>query len=102
MADEAAGVNETPTTLAQAFGQRLSELRVRAKLSQNALATRSGLVTIRKLELGSREPRLVQILGLCHGLKVSPNVLLRGLYEKAPEDRPRPQARKGSRSAEAH
>jgi transcriptional regulator with XRE-family HTH domain len=98
---EAVGVHEAPM-LAHAFGQRLAELRVRAKLSQEELARRSGLVTIKKIERGGREPRLVHILRLCHGLGVSPNVLLRGLYGNAPERPPRHQAPKSRRSAKAH
>lgn len=68
--------------LAWTFGERVALLRLEAGLSEPELAARSGLRTITKIERGIREPRLGQILGLCEGLGVSPNVLLRGMYGK--------------------
>lgn len=59
-------------------------LRDEAGLSQGELAVRGRARDRDQVELGLKEPRLWQILGLCEGLRVSPNVLLRELYEVPP------------------
>jgi transcriptional regulator with XRE-family HTH domain len=71
-----------PITPARAFGERVALLRGEAGLAEAELATRSGLRSVTKIERGLWEPRLHEILGLCKGLGISPNVLLRGMYGK--------------------
>jgi transcriptional regulator with XRE-family HTH domain len=69
------------------FAQRLKALRIKANLSQNQLAERSGVsvVTIRHFEYGLREPAFETLLKLARGLGVS----LAAFDEEPPEDKPR-------------
>jgi transcriptional regulator with XRE-family HTH domain len=66
--------------LARAFGERLQTLRRRRGLSREEFASRFEVSGVSALELGRREPRLSDILALCDGMKVTPNVLLSGFY----------------------
>ena len=68
--------------LARDFGERVARLRHDIGLSETELAERSGLANIKRLEHGVMQPRLGDVLRLCEGLKVSPNVLLRGMYRE--------------------
>jgi transcriptional regulator with XRE-family HTH domain len=66
--------------LAVAFGERMQTLRSRRGLSLEEFERRFEVTGIAALELGRREPRLSDILALCDGMKVTPNVLLSGFY----------------------
>jgi transcriptional regulator with XRE-family HTH domain len=66
--------------LALAFGERLQTLRSRRGLSQEEFERRFEVTDVATLELGRREPRLSDVLALCDGMKVTPNVLLSGFY----------------------
>jgi transcriptional regulator with XRE-family HTH domain len=66
--------------LALAFGERLQALRRRRGLSLEEFERRFEVTGVSALELGRREPRLSDILALCDGMKVTPNVLLSGFY----------------------
>ena len=68
--------------LARAFGDRLRALRTRRGLSPEEFAIRYGVEDVSALELGRREPRLSDVLALCDGMKVTPNVLLRSFYTR--------------------
>jgi DNA-binding XRE family transcriptional regulator len=65
----------------RAFGARLRELRLAAGLTPAQLADscRVSPSTISKAELGRGEPRLMLILVLCDGLRVSPDALIGAL-----------------------
>lgn len=65
-----------------AFGSRLKLLRERRGLSQAQFGQRYGVDGLASLERGGRDPRLSHILAICDGMKVTPNVLLAGLYSK--------------------
>jgi transcriptional regulator with XRE-family HTH domain len=73
--------------LARAFGERLRTLRSRRGLSREEFSSRFEVTGVSELELGRREPRLSDILALCDGMKVTPNVLLSGFYAR--QRRPR-------------
>ncbi len=68
--------------LALAFGERLQTLRSRRGLSQEEFERRFDVTDVATLEQGRREPRLSDVLALCDGMKVTPNVLLSGFYEQ--------------------
>ena len=68
--------------LARAFSERLRTLRSRRGLSREEFASRFDVTGVSALELGRREPRLSDILALCDGMKVTPNVLLSGFYTR--------------------
>jgi Helix-turn-helix domain len=72
--------------LARAFGERLRTLRTRRGLSPEEFESRYDVEDVPTLELGRREPGLSDILALCEGMKVTPNVLLRSFYvrQRAP------------------
>jgi transcriptional regulator with XRE-family HTH domain len=67
--------------LSRAFGARVRELRLAAGLTRAQFARRCRLPTstISQAELGRGEPRLVLILILCDGLRVSPDALMGAL-----------------------
>ena len=64
-----------------AFGQRLRELRAERGVSQDQLASRTGIhpTAIGRLERGDREPRLGTILRLLRGLGIHAGALLDAL-----------------------
>jgi transcriptional regulator with XRE-family HTH domain len=68
-------------TLASAFGRRLREVRTERGLSQEDLASRTGVhaTAIARLERGRREPLLKTIVRVADGLGVPPGTLLDGL-----------------------
>jgi transcriptional regulator with XRE-family HTH domain len=68
-------------TLASAFGRRLREVRTERGLSQDDLASRTGVhaTAIGRLEHGRREPRLKTVVRVADGLGVPPGTLLDGL-----------------------
>ena len=67
--------------LMRAFGERVGRHRLAAGLSEEELAARCGVSasSIKKTELGRKEPRLSLILMLCTRLGLSPDALMRGL-----------------------
>jgi transcriptional regulator with XRE-family HTH domain len=83
------------------FRQRLQDLRLRAGLTQESLAARSGLThyAIRNWEQGHRLPSALALLRLARTLGVSMESLLEGVEEdeapQAPPKKTRAQ-RKGS------
>lgn len=64
-----------------AFGKRLTELRIKRGLSQEALADKSGLhaVAITYIETGKRLPKLNTVYKLAGGLEVKVEELFRDL-----------------------
>lgn len=62
-----------------AFGQLLRKHRVRLKMSQEALAARSGYerAFISLIELGKTNPSLRSIFDICGSLEMKPSVFLR-------------------------
>lgn len=64
--------------VADAFGERLRELRQRQRMSQDDLARAAEihLTAIGRMERGGREPRLTTILRLAEGLGVEPGELV--------------------------
>jgi transcriptional regulator with XRE-family HTH domain len=72
----------------QAFGKRVRFQREAQGLSQEALATRSGVhwTFLGQVERGRRNLSLHNLLKLAQGLDVDPGELVRGL--KPPEDEP--------------
>ncbi|HWG08568.1 MAG TPA: helix-turn-helix transcriptional regulator [Solirubrobacteraceae bacterium] len=77
---------ENARAIRECVAQNLRRERLRAGLSQAALAETSGVGrdTIARLEAARREPRLVTLVPLAFALNVSIHVLLAGL--------PRPDA----------
>jgi DNA-binding XRE family transcriptional regulator len=65
----------------QRFGERVRGLRIGAGLTEDELGARCGAVgqAISRIERGHPEPRLWQILQMCHGLDVTPDTLLGAL-----------------------
>jgi transcriptional regulator with XRE-family HTH domain len=62
-----------------AFGQLLRKHRVRLKMSQEALAAKSGYerAFISLIELGKTNPSLRSIFDICGSLQMKPSVFLR-------------------------
>jgi transcriptional regulator with XRE-family HTH domain len=71
-------------SVAMAFGRVLRELRVRKKLSQEALALRAGLdrTSPSLLERGQRQPTLAVVLAVAEVLEVSPSMLINRTVEE--------------------
>lgn len=69
--------------LAGDFGARVREARELRGLSRGQFSTRCDLTTLAALECGERAPRLSDVIGLCHGIPVTPNVLLRPYLAKS-------------------
>ena len=67
-----------------AFGQRLRTLRAERRISQDDLASKTGIhpTAIGRLERGRREPRMKTILRLAEGLGTQPGRLLDYLGER--------------------
>lgn len=87
--------------LARAFGERLRTLRSRRGLSHEEFSSRFEVTGVPELELGRREPRLSDILALCDGMKVTPNVLLSGFYARQRRPRTARRAAEGEREDRA-
>src|ERR1700683_1115088 len=68
-------------TACQRFGERVRGLRIAAGLTEDELGARCGTdsQTISRIEQGHPEPRLWQILQVCHGLGVTSDTLLGAL-----------------------
>jgi transcriptional regulator with XRE-family HTH domain len=66
----------------QALADRIRELRLDKKISQEELAHRSGLsrTGMGFLETGSRWPRLDTLMSVAEGLNISVDELLKGLH----------------------
>jgi transcriptional regulator with XRE-family HTH domain len=73
------GKNSTNLDPSAAFGQLLRTHRLRLKMSQEALAARSGYerAFISLIELGKTNPSLRSIFDICGSLRVKPSVFLR-------------------------
>jgi transcriptional regulator with XRE-family HTH domain len=71
-------------SVAMAFGRVLRELRLRKKLSQEALALRAGLDRTYPslLERGQRQPTLAVVLAVAEVLEVSPTLLVNRTAEE--------------------
>lgn len=91
-------VSTDRAALASDFGERLRMLRERRGLSREEFSSRFKVSGIANLERGRREPRLSDILALCDGMKVTPNVLLRGFYQRTRKPRKRDAARETARN----
>jgi transcriptional regulator with XRE-family HTH domain len=78
------GVASSDTQIAKldpaaAFGQLLRKHRLRRKMSQEALAARSGYerAFISLIELGKTNPSLRSIFDICGSLEMKPSVFIR-------------------------
>src|SRR5580692_10049997 len=71
--------NSTNLDPSAAFGQLLRKHRMRLKMSQEALAARSGYerAFISLIELGKTNPSLRSIFDICASLQVKPSAFLR-------------------------
>jgi transcriptional regulator with XRE-family HTH domain len=67
-------------TEAELFGQRVRELRERAKMTQERLAHAANLTTsaVSNIERGQKSPNLTTVLKLAYGLKVNAGELFVG------------------------
>ncbi|MFI4990909.1 MAG: helix-turn-helix domain-containing protein [Solirubrobacterales bacterium] len=68
--------------LARDFGARVREARELRGLSRDAFSAKCGIATLAALERGERAPHLSDVIGLCNGIPISPNVLLRPYLPK--------------------
>ena len=75
----ASGNHKTKLDPSAAFGQLLRKHRLRQKMSQEALAAKSGYerAFISLIELGKTNPSLRSIFDICGSLPVKPSVFLR-------------------------
>lgn len=73
------GKNNTKLDPSVAFGQLLRKYRLRQKMSQEALAAKSGYerAFISLIELGKTNPSLRSIFDICGSLQMKPSVFLR-------------------------
>ena len=67
----------------KAFGARIQQYRVRAKLTQKELAEKLGCTSqhMSAIERGVKIPKLETFLDLCNILQVQPNLLLQDVIE---------------------
>lgn len=74
----AATFDQYSHTASVAFGRRMRELRAEYGVSQDEIASRTGIhpTTIGRLERGANEPRLTTILRIARALHVQPGDLL--------------------------
>ncbi|WP_281046748.1 helix-turn-helix domain-containing protein [Terriglobus saanensis] len=72
-------VHKTKLDPSVAFGQLLRKHRLRQKMSQEALAAKSGYerAFISLIELGKTNPSLRSIFDICGSLQMKPSVFLR-------------------------
>lgn len=77
-------------TVGRAFGTKLSEARLRAKLSQEALGYLSGIhrTQISRLEAGDSVPKLDTVIQLAGALGLATPDLLPGVIWEPPSPRP--------------
>jgi transcriptional regulator with XRE-family HTH domain len=73
------GTHKTKLDPSAAFGQLLRKHRLRQKMSQEALAAKSGYerAFISLIELGKTNPSLRSIFDICGSLQMKPSVFLR-------------------------
>lgn len=73
------GSDNTRLDPSAAFGQLLRKHRLRRKMSQEALAAKSGYerAFISLIELGKTNPSLRSIFDICTSIQVKPSVFLR-------------------------
>ena len=73
------GTSKTKLDPSAAFGQLLRKHRLRRKMSQEALAAKSGYerAFISLIELGKTNPSLRSIFDICVSLQMKPSVFLR-------------------------
>jgi transcriptional regulator with XRE-family HTH domain len=73
------GKHNTKLDPSVAFGQLLRKHRLRQKMSQEALAAKSGYerAFISLIELGKTNPSLRSIFDICGSLQMKPSVFLR-------------------------
>jgi transcriptional regulator with XRE-family HTH domain len=71
--------NSTNLDPSAAFGQLLRKHRLRLKMSQEALAAKSGYerAFISLIELGKTNPSLRSIFDICASVRIKPSVFLR-------------------------
>jgi transcriptional regulator with XRE-family HTH domain len=88
------GGNDLPVSeeVADAFGALLSEARLKAGLSQEALGTLSGLdrTTISQMERGVNSPRLASLIRLAGALGIQPCDLMPAIRWRPPSSSPAP------------
>jgi transcriptional regulator with XRE-family HTH domain len=79
------GKQKTKLDPSVAFGQLLRKYRLREKMSQEALAARSGYerAFISLIELGKTNPSLRSIFDICGSLRMKPSIFLRKVEELA-------------------
>jgi transcriptional regulator with XRE-family HTH domain len=88
------GTNTTRLDPSTAFGQLLRKHRLRQKMSQEALAAKSGYerAFISLIELGKTNPSLRSIFDICVSLDVKPSVFIRQVEKlsgfKLPDEQP--------------
>ena len=94
------GKNNTKLDPSAAFGQLLRKHRLRQKMSQEALAAKSGYerAFISLIELGKTNPSLRSIFDICGSLQMKPSVFLRQVEQLSGFELPAEKGR-GSRSA---
>ena len=75
----ASGINQPRLDPSAAFGQLLRKHRLRQKMSQEALAAKSGYerAFISLIELGKTNPSLRSIFDICVSLDMKPSAFLR-------------------------
>ena len=63
------------------FGDNLRDARKKVGISQEELSTRAGLhrTAVSLHERGEREPRILTVIKLAHGLGIEPNDLCEGI-----------------------
>jgi ribosome-binding protein aMBF1 (putative translation factor) len=91
IADDRRLIGPARADLVRRFGERVREMRTAAGLSEDELGARSGTVSsaISKIERGRGEPRLWQIVQVCRGLDVTPDLLLSDLVRPPRANRSR-------------
>jgi transcriptional regulator with XRE-family HTH domain len=79
------GQHSTKLDPSVAFGRLLRKYRLREKMSQEALAAKSGYerAFISLIELGKTNPSLRSIFDICGSLRMKPSVFLRKVEKLA-------------------
>jgi transcriptional regulator with XRE-family HTH domain len=79
------GKSKTKLDPSVAFGQLLRKHRLRQKMSQEALAAKSGYerAFISLIELGKTNPSLRSIFDICGSLQIKPSAFLREVEKLA-------------------
>src|SRR5580658_4751210 len=84
------GTDKTKLDPSAAFGQLLRKHRLRQKMSQEALAAKSGYerAFISLIELGKTNPSLRSIFDICVSLQMKPSAFLRQVEKLSGFDLP--------------